>query len=237
MVLRAGFVVLMVAGSLAGCAGSTVSPTVMSSPSQETFPTSSVARAPDEYRIGPLDELSITVFEEPDLSLEEVPVDAGGNIQFPLIGLVEAGGKTTREVSVLIAQRLAEQYLIDPQVLVNVSKSSSQIVTVEGQVTRPGRFEVTGQSTLLTAIASAAGPTLKARTDEVLVFRTINGERFAAKFDLRAIRDGRAEDPLIRGNDIVVVGASSAKGLYQDILTALPGLGTIFIALEQAASN
>lgn len=237
MGFRTGCVLLIAAGSLVGCAGSNVSPTVISSPSQDTFPTSSAVRVAEEYRIGPLDELSITVFEEPDLSLEEVPVDAGGNILFPLIGLVEASGKTSREVSALIAQRLAARYLIDPQVLVNVSKSSSQVVTVEGQVTRPGRFEITGQSTLLTAIASASGPTQKARLDEILVFRTINGERFAAKFDLRAIRDGRAEDPLIRGNDIVVVGASSAKGIYQDLITALPGLGTIFIALEQATSN
>lgn len=237
MGLKHGLMLLVMAVTLAGCTASTISPTVMSSPPQETFPTSNAARPTEEYRIGPLDELSITVFQEPDLSLEKVPVDAGGNILFPLIGLVEASGKTSREVSASIAQKLAERYLVDPQVLVNVAKSSSQVVTVEGQVTRPGRFEITGQATLLTAIASAQGPTQTARLDEVLVFRTINGERYAARFDLRAIRDGRAEDPLIRGNDIVVVGASSAKGIYRDILIALPGLGSIFIALQQATNN
>lgn len=218
---------------LTGCSGSQLAPSIMSSPPQELFPTSDLARPSEEYRIGPLDELSITVFQEPDLSLAEVPVDASGNILFPLIGLVEAGGRTSRELSASIAQKLAERYLVDPQVLVNVAKSSSQVVTVEGQVVRPGRFEITGQMTLLTAIASAQGPTPTARLDEVIVFRTINGERFAARFDLRAIRDGREQDPQIRGNDIVVLGLSPAKSIFRDVLTALPGLGSIFIAIQQ----
>lgn len=233
MGIRPSVLTLLLAFGLAACAGSQVSPSVMKSPSSEVFPTSGIPSAVDEYRIGPLDELSITVFQEEDLSLEEVPVDASGNILFPLIGLVEASGKTSRQLAELIAQKMASRYLVDPQVLVNVAKSSSQVVTVEGQVTRPGRFDITGQMTLLTAIASAQGPTDTARLNEVLVFRTISGQRYAARFDLQAIRDGRAEDPLIRGNDIVVVGASQAKAIFRDILTALPGLGTIFIALQQ----
>jgi len=231
--MRLNLLTLLLALGLSGCAGSQLGPSVMTSPPKEIFPTTSIVTPNEEYRIGPLDELSITVFQEEDLSLEEVPVDASGNILFPLIGLVEASGKTSRELSALIAQKLSSRYLVDPQVLVNVAKSSSQVVTVEGQVTRPGRFEITGQMTLLTAIASAQGPTATARLNEVLVFRNIAGERYAARFDLKAIRNGRADDPLMRGNDIVVVGASSSKAVFRDILAALPGLGTIFIALQQ----
>jgi len=163
-----------------------------------------------------------------------VPVDAGGNILFPLIGLVEANGKTSREVAAVITEKLAMRYLVDPQVLVNVTKSASQVVTVEGQVIEPGRFEIAGQMTLLTAIASAKGPTPIARLNEVIVFRNIDGQRYAARFDLPAIRSGRAEDPLIRGNDIVVVGASQSKAIFLDVLTALPDFGTIFIAFHQS---
>lgn len=231
--IRLNILTLLLVFSLPACAGSQISPSVMTSPAQEIFPTTGATTPTEEYRIGPLDELSITVFQEEDLTLEEVPVDASGNILFPLIGLVEASGKTSREVSALITQKLASRYLVDPQVLVNVSKSASQVVTVEGQVTRPGRFDITGQMTLLTAIASAQGPTQTARLDEVIVFRNINGQRYAARFDLQAIRDGRADDPVMRGNDIVVVGVSSAKAIFRDVLTALPGLGTIFIALQQ----
>lgn len=227
---------LALALSLAGCAGPGVAPSLLQPPPQEAFPSSGASQSLEEYRIGPLDELSITVFQEEDLSLEEVPVDASGNILFPLIGLVEANGKTSRELSSLIAMKLESKYLVEPQVLVNISKSSSQIVTVEGQVVKPGRFEISGQMTLLSAIASAQGPSPTARLDEVLIFRVIDGQRFGALFDLRAIRHGRAEDPLIRGNDIVVVGASTGKAIYRDILTALPGLGSIFIALQQSSN-
>jgi polysaccharide export outer membrane protein len=66
-----------------------------------------------------------------------------------------------------------------------------------------------------------------------LIFRSIGGQRYAARFDLRAIRAGRSEDPLIRGNDVVVVGASQSKAVFRDLLASLPGLGTIFIALQQ----
>lgn len=232
--LRIKLPTLLLIFALAACSANQISPSVMSAPSQEVFPTTANLLPNEEYRIGPLDELSITVFQEEDLSLKEVPVDAGGNILFPLIGLVEANGKTSREVAAVITEKLAMRYLVDPQVLVNVTKSASQVVTVEGQVIEPGRFEIAGQMTLLTAIASAKGPTPIARLNEVIVFRNIDGQRYAARFDLPAIRSGRAEDPLIRGNDIVVVGASQSKAIFRDVLTALPGLGTIFIALNQS---
>lgn len=234
MNLRIKLPTLLLIFALAACSANQISPSVMSAPSQEVFPTTANLLPNEEYRIGPLDELSITVFQEEDLSLKEVPVDAGGNILFPLIGLVEANGKTSREVAAVITEKLAMRYLVDPQVLVNVTKSASQVVTVEGQVIEPGRFEIAGQMTLLTAIASAKGPTPIARLNEVIVFRNIDGQRYAARFDLPAIRSGRAEDPLIRGNDIVVVGASQSKAIFRDVLTALPGLGTIFIALNQS---
>lgn len=233
MYLRVKLLTLPLIFALAACSTSQVSPSVLTAPTQDIFPTTSNLLPNEEYRIGPLDELSITVFQEEDLSLKEVPVDAGGNILFPLIGLVEANGKTSREVAAVITQKLALRYLVDPQVLVNVTKSASQVVTVEGQVIEPGRFEIAGQMTLLTAVASAKGPTPTARLNEVIVFRNIGGQRYAARFDLPAIRSGRADDPLILGNDIVVVGVSHSKAVFRDVLTALPGLGTIFIALNQ----
>ena len=95
---------------------------------------------PDLYQIGPLDVLKISVFQEPDLSLEEAPVDAGGNIVFPLIGQVRAAGKTSIQLGEDIAERLEARYLVDPQVNVIVSRSASQKITVEGAVKSPGVF-------------------------------------------------------------------------------------------------
>ncbi|GAA0314763.1 polysaccharide biosynthesis/export family protein [Sphingomonas oligophenolica] len=186
------------------------------------IPGRSPDSAPGDYKIGPLDVLSITVFQEPDLSFKEIPVDANGGLNFPLIGTVTASGKTANELSREIANLLNQRYLKDPQVSVVVSSSVSQHVTVEGSVTEPGVYEISGRSTLLEAIARAKSPTRTAKLDEVVIFRVINGKRSAAVFDLRAIRAGKMDDPELIGGDVVVVGFSAAKGLYRDFLQTAP---------------
>src|SRR3546814_19742091 len=93
--LRSGFCGL-IALLLAACA-STGLP--QGEDAYANFPSSSQSAVASEYRIGPLDVLKITVFQEPDLSAEEVPVDASGNILLPLLGQMEAAGKTGTELS------------------------------------------------------------------------------------------------------------------------------------------
>jgi polysaccharide biosynthesis/export protein len=224
-----GFLVML----LTGCATSNASRLPGGSDAYALIPAEAETSRPQDYRIGPLDTLKITVFREPDLSLEEVPVDASGNVLLPLIGQMQASGKTSQELAGDVSSRLASRYLVDPQVLVFVSKSASLVVTVEGQVKKPGVYEVTGQMTLLQAIASAEGPTQIAKLSEVVVFRRTAGQQYAARFNLDQIRDGRAADPKILGNDVVVVGLSSAKSIYRDALVALPALGSLFVAIGQ----
>ena len=189
--------------------------------------------SPVDYRIGPLDVLTITVFQEKDLSLEEVPVDASGNIIFPLIGQIKVASSSSAEVSDLISKKLSERFLVNPQVSVLVKTSASQKVTVDGQVTEPGVYELQGTTTLLQSIAKAKGPSPIAKLDEVIIFRNIDGVRYAARFDLDAIRKGRALDPRIQGNDTVVVGFSKAKQFSKDFLTAAPALTNAFFAISQ----
>lgn len=197
-------------------------------PSQPTFQSAgglSQQAATQDYRIGPLDKLNITVFQVKDLTLEEVQVDGSGRVFLPLIGSVVAAGKTTQELSAEIADRLRGQYLQSPQVAVWVAEAISQKVTVDGSVVEPGVYAMSGPTTLLQAVAMAKGPDPRyANLNRVAVFRTINGQRNAAVFDLKAIRAGKAPDPVILGNDVVVVEGSTAKGVFREILAALPGL-------------
>ncbi|MDO8297978.1 MAG: polysaccharide biosynthesis/export family protein [Caulobacter sp.] len=181
--------------------------------------------ASQDYRIGPLDKLNITVFQVKDLTLEEVQVDGSGRVFLPLIGSVVAAGKTTQELSTEIADRLRGQFLQSPQVAVWVAEAISQKVTVDGSVVEPGVYAMSGPTTLLQAVAMAKGPDLKyANLGRVAVFRTINGQRNVAVFDLKAIRAGKASDPVILGNDIVVVEGSQLKGTLREVLGALPVL-------------
>ena len=162
------------------------------------------------------------MFQEADLSVEKATVDESGNVQLPLIGQVSAQGRSATELSQVISARLAARYLRDPQVVVGVTQRSEQVVAVEGQVNEPGVFPIDRTYTLLSALARAKSPTKVARLDEVVVFRTINGQRMGAVFNVSDIRAGRSPDPQILGGDTVVVGFSAVKGAYRDFLEMAP---------------
>lgn len=216
-----------VALSLVGCASNdrgeaTGVYTALPSTSSASSASSAPAAATSDYRIGPLDKLVITVFQVEDLTLKEAQVDASGQIALPLIGSVMAAGKTTSELSGEIATKLRAGFLQSPQVSVMVSEAASQKVTVDGAVTEPGVFTLKGRTTLMQAVAMAKGPGRTADLKRVAVFRTTNGTRTAAVFDLAAIRAGRTEDPEIYGNDIVVVDGSAVKGFWREVVSALP---------------
>lgn len=184
------------------------------------------APAPQEqglaYLIQPGDTLNVRVFQEPDLSDDKSPVDEEGKIQVPLAGEIDAGGHTGPEVAREIAARLGRSYVRDPQVVVSVVASREQKIAVEGEVKMPGVYTISPQETLLSALARAQSPTNVAKLDQVLVFRMRDGRRTGARFDVDEIRAGRAADPQVLGGDVIVVGFSSLRGTYRDILTAAP---------------
>lgn len=188
----------------------------------EIAPPADAAAKPQAYRIGAGDLISVQVFQEPDLSSDKIQVDDVGRIQIPLAGDILAAGLTGPELAAVIAERLGREFIRYPRVVVSVVSTREQSVAVEGEVKMPGVYKVTPNDTLLSAIARAQSPTNVARLDEVIVFRTVNGRRMGARFDLREIRTGRAPDPQILGGDVIVVGFSSLKGVYRDILQAAP---------------
>jgi polysaccharide export outer membrane protein len=232
MTLRFSPILLAVSASsamiLSGCSNG---PTPAGIGTYNVISDAGVSPAPADYRIGPLDVLKITVFQEPDLSADEVPVDASGNILLPLIGQVTAAGRTGSQLSADIADRLGSRFLVDPQVSIIIVKSVAQRVTVEGSVEKPGVYQIEGSTSLLQAMALASGPSRVAKTSEIIVFRTIDGKVYAAQFNLDLIRRGTQPNPQILGGDIVVVGRSALKGLYKDLLEIAPLLTTTFIQI------
>jgi len=182
------------------------------------------SEASGDYRIGATDLLTISVFQVPDLSFDEIRVDASGNLQLPMIGSVQGAGLTPNELSNDIARRLGERYLRNPQVTVTVKEAASQKVTIDGAVTQPGVYEMRGRTTLMQAVAMAKGPSRDANVRSVAVFREVGGQRMVAVFDLAAIRNGQAEDPVILGDDVVVVDISRTNALVRDAVQALPAL-------------
>lgn len=182
--------------------------------------------AAQPYLVGPFDRLTIDVFGIDELSKREVQVDASGRISFPLAGVLEVSGLTPGEIEQNLASRLSSNYVREPQVTVNLKETISQLITIDGEVKKPGLYPVVGHMTLMRAISRAEGTTEFSKLDDVIIFRTVQGKRLAALYDLKAIRHGVYADPEVFANDVVMVGDSVARRRFKDILMAMPAIIT-----------
>jgi polysaccharide biosynthesis/export protein len=182
------------------------------------------------------DLVGMSVYGEDDLALDKVQIDQSGKLTVPLIGQVDAAGRTVDELGKDIERAYAARFVRNPKVTVSLLESKSGMVAVEGEVKTPGVYPVRPGYTLLTSMALAGSPVPTARVDHVLIFRRINGQRMGGRFDLKAIRSGKVEDPAIIDGDVVVVGFSRRQGLYLDILKLAPLLNT-FVLLDSSGNN
>jgi polysaccharide export outer membrane protein len=173
------------------------------------------------YRIAPLDTVTVNVFRQKDLS-GDYEVDLTGRINMPLIGSVEAVDLTTGQLDQKITAAYSQRYLVNPDVAVGVKSSTRRSVTVDGAVKSSGSYPVSGPLTLLQAIALSGGASEDANLRRVAVFRTVGGQRQAAAFDLQKIRRGQAVDPPVYAGDIVVVDGSGVKDAQKRILNNIP---------------
>jgi polysaccharide export outer membrane protein len=234
LVRRPLFAALALAGVLlaAGCAdtrgGSIPYDHPLAAPDQQTFQT-----LPQDYKIAPLDKLSIKLFgeetgqtgQQPSNSITgEYSVDLAGRISLPLGGVVEAANLTTEQLDNQLTKLYGSKDVEHPDISVAIEASTAHVVTVDGAVQQAGQYPVAGPMTLIQTIALARGTTEDANARRVAVFRTIGGQRQAAAFDLTAIRRGEAKDPQIYPGDIVVVDGSSIKAAQKQIFQTFPFL-------------
>ena len=221
---RAGLALLSASALLvAGCAGSrggSIPYDVQDFGRPDPPSTQTLA---DGYKISPLDTIKVTVFQVEDLS-GEYEVDLAGNIAMPLVGNVKAVDLTTQQLETQLERGFGAKYLQSPDVSVQIKKTTRNNVTVDGSVRQPGMYPVTGPMTLIQAVAMARGTDDGANPRRVAIFRTIEGQRMAAAFDLTSIRRGENPDPQIYAGDIIVIDGSNVRAIQREILTALPVL-------------
>jgi polysaccharide export outer membrane protein len=209
----------------AGCTPSLRGPQVRSgADAHALMPAAGRGAAATGYVIAPRDTVDVLVYNEPDVSTRDTPVQADGTIALPLIGSVPAAGLTSAALASALRDRYL-RYYIDPQVSVSVS----QVINVQGDVRKPGLYDLRGATTLLDAIALAGGEDEEASLREVLIIREIEGQRMGALFDLHRIRRGEDPDPAIQAKDVVVVGHSDAKQIRRDLLRAAPVLNVFTV--------
>jgi protein involved in polysaccharide export with SLBB domain len=169
-----------------------------------------VTRSKTDYRISAADLISVTVYQDSDMS-RKVRVNANGAVTMPLIGAVKIGGMTLIEAQSAIETKLAK-YLVSPQVSLFIEDYGSKLVYVMGEVQKPGSYPIPAEKTLtvLEAISTAGGFTPIAGQDRTRVLRNVNGASVTYTIEVKAItqQGQKDKDLVLEPNDVVYVPQS-----------------------------
>ena len=157
------------------------------------------------YTVKPGDTLQVAVWKEPDLQ-GPVLVTPDGAFSFPLVGQIDARGKTVTQLQQTITERLAK-YISDPVVTVSVTDIKGNKVFVIGQVNKPGEFIVNPRVDVMQALSMAGGTTAFASLGDIKILRRNAGKQEALRFDYNSVVRGKDLDQNIelRSGDVVVV--------------------------------
>ncbi len=170
-------------------------------------PSATVKSATDDptYVIGPEDMLAVGVWKEPDFS-STVPVRPDGKISLPLIGDVEAAGRTPGVLAQELTIRL-KKYIDDPRVTVVVTAINSKRVYILGEVNHPGTMNMSPNMTVLQAISAAGGPTAYANTKKISILRTEQGKQVRYPFNYKEVIKGndQTQNIVLKSGDTIVV--------------------------------
>lgn len=161
--------------------------------------------AEDPYLIEPGDVLEISVWKEEDL-LKEVLVRPDGGFSFPLVGNVQASGKSIEALQAEVTEKL-KRYIPDPSVTVAVRQLSGFKVYVIGKVNRPGEYAVTRRVDVIQALSMAGGMTPYAAANKIRILHRTGKQQTAIPFAYGDIEKGEKleQNILLQAGDIVLV--------------------------------
>lgn len=172
-----------------------------------------------EYLITPSDILKVTVFKNPDLSLE-VRVSEGGTIDFPLIGSVHVSDLTLRDAERRIGKMLENgRFIANPQVNILVTQAVGSQVSVLGQVNHPGRYAIETGGGHLSGMLALAGGISPNGADVVIVAGSRNGSAFRREIDVvrMSLSGNTADDIAVAGGDMVFVNRAPMFYIYGEV--------------------
>jgi len=159
----------------------------------------------DKYLLGAQDAIEISVWKEPELT-KQLVVRPDGKITYPLIGEIQAGGLTVKDLQKEISKRL-EKYVTDANVTVILLKAEHYRIYVTGKVNKPGDFAVGRPTTVMQAIAMAGGLTPFASPGSIVVLRNTGGKEEVYTFNYNAVARGQylEQNRTLLPGDVVVV--------------------------------
>lgn len=177
------------------------------------------AAAAAEYRLGAGDVVRISVYQNPDLTLETRVTEAG-LVSYPLLGSIRLGSLSVTAAEKLIADGLRNgNFVKNPQVTIVVLQVRGNQASVLGQVNRPGRYPIEVADMRLTDLLAMAGGTAASGSDLVVVTGTRNGKPFRLEVDLPTVfaPDGKGQDILILNGDTVWVERQPLAYIYGEV--------------------
>jgi polysaccharide biosynthesis/export protein len=200
-------ILLVLVGSRLGGAQSPASGNVGAADASAQADAIASARPHDDiFVIGNDDVLAISVWKEPDLT-KSIPVRSDGKISLPLVGEMQATGKTPMQLEGEITAKL-KSFITVPEVTVTVEKVNSRKFNVLGEVTKPGSYPLTTTTTIMDAIATAGGFRDFAKKSGVYVLRkTTNGQESRLKFNYKDFIKGKdvSQNIKLEPNDTIIV--------------------------------
>jgi len=181
---------------------------------------SAPAGAKPEAILGVGDTLKITVYQNPDLTVDGARISENGQINFPLIGSVAIGGLTVSVAEQKIAKMLRDGgFVLRPQVTIQVAQIRSSQISILGQVSKPGRYPIEAVGTKVSEMIAVAGGVLPTGADVVTLVGTRNGRAIKMDIDLPAIMQaGKSElDIAVDNGDIIYVDRAPTAYMYGEV--------------------
>ncbi|HET7891136.1 MAG TPA: polysaccharide biosynthesis/export family protein [Candidatus Sulfotelmatobacter sp.] len=176
-------------------------------PQSQSLESAATKAHDDSFVIGNDDVLAINVWKEPDVSRPTVPVRSDGKISLPLVGEVQASGRTPLKLEQEIAAKL-KNYIAEPEVTVMVQQINSQKYNILGMVNKPGSYPISNSATVLDAIALAGGFRDFAKQKAIYVLRqNADGTQARLAFNYKEVVKGKNPDQNIKlqPRDTIVV--------------------------------
>lgn len=192
--------------------------TLCSSAFAQTSPSASAAKP--EAVLGVGDIVKITVYQNPDLTVDGARISENGQINFPLIGSVAISGLTAPAAEAKIAKALRDGgFVLRPQVTIQVGQIRSSVISVLGQVGKPGRYPIEAVGTKVSEMVAAAGGVVPGAADVVTLVGTRNGRSIKLDIDLPAIlQSGKSElDIQVENGDIIYADRAPVAYIYGEV--------------------
>jgi len=178
-------------------------------PAGSDAPIPTLIAGEGDYILSSGDTLNLMVYKEPDLNMQS-KIARDGRVQLPLLGEVKVAGMSVREAQEHIRKLLNADYVVDPQVYLNIVSYTQRKFTIIGQVTRPGSYELQGTESLgiLEAVGMAGGFSRIADTKNITVKRSVEGKTQTIKVNTKKLEDPQGGSFDVLPGDIITVGES-----------------------------